>query len=94
MIRPSLICICFDKWLHIGDPHEPTEKTSVIKPAPVITASDNITHLAEAPWQEYCRQIKYRARRRTNGGGGVGGGKEGNYLMSDRGTYSSLAAYN
>ena len=41
VIRSSLVCVRLNKRLHIGDSYEPQSVLFVIKPASVVTATDN-----------------------------------------------------
>lgn len=41
VIRSSLMCVCFNQWLHVGNSYQPKTKLFVIKPSSVVTESNN-----------------------------------------------------
>ena len=41
MVRSSLVCICFDKRLHVGNSYKPKTVFFMIKPTSFVTASNN-----------------------------------------------------
>ena len=62
-IRSSLICVCFNKWFHVGHSCEPQTVLFQIKPTSIVTERKNHVFLALSAAGKLSRNKKRKIKK-------------------------------